>query len=293
MYSNLAGVVSGVKVSDGSISWSVTLDGPVRGSLALSPDGNTIYAGDSDGKIYGIPSSGSNNGTLFYLDGTPLSSPSVDQNGNIYIATNTGVLDSFSSSNSTPRWAFVLSGHSSSLSTPALVNNAGNVLAIIGSGNGILYAVNTSTGQQAWQAHPSSSAIESSPAVATSNNMVYFGSDDGSAYGYDLTGKQIWVRPVGGFLTASPGLGSDGSAWFASAAGLIARVKDLPPPATPPSTSTPGPSATPTITSTAGPTETPTATPTPTTPPTPPITISLKGSARPRKQADRGGAIVA
>jgi outer membrane protein assembly factor BamB len=276
--SNIAGTVKALIASSGQAKWSAAPGVGIRGSLALSPDGSTLYAGTTSQEIIGIPSGGPGGGaslTVFYLDGQPISSPSVDSNSNIYITTTAGTVLSFSPSSPTPRWTFAIAGMIPSLSTPAIAN--GNVY--VGAGNGNIYALSASSGTQQWQQH-TNAAIESSPAVGANGN-VYVGSDDGSMYAFDSTGKQFAKLAIGPFVSSSPALAADGTVWIASQSGQLARLGALALPATPPGTPTAGPSPTPTITPTLGPTSTPSPSPTATTPPVPTLAVTGKSSVKP------------
>jgi outer membrane protein assembly factor BamB len=271
---DISGVIDALSTSNGNVQWTSSAGSGIRGSLSLSPDGTTIYAAATDGKVFGIPSSGlgSANATVFYLDGDPISSPSVDANGNIYETTTSGTVDSFSPSSSTPRWIFIIPGHIPSSSTPAIAGN--NVY--LGAGDGNLYSLALNSGTQQWSGH-TAAAIESSPAV-TADGKVYVGSDDGNLYVFDSTGKQITEEHIGGFVSSSPAVGSDGAIWIASQSGQIDRIGALAPPATPPGSPTPGPSPTPTITPTPGPTSTPAPSATATQPA---LSVAGKASVNP------------
>jgi outer membrane protein assembly factor BamB len=271
---DISGVIDSLATSNGNVQWTSSAGAGIRGSLSLSPSGATLYAAATDGKVFGIPSGGlaSANAAVFYLDGDPISSPSVDSNGNIYETTTAGSLDSFSPGSPTPRWVFTIPGHIPSSSTPAVSGSS----VYFGAGDGNLYSLSLNSGTQQWSGH-TAAAIESSPAV-TADGKIYVGSDDGNLYVYDSTGKLVTQEHIGGFVSSSPAIGSDGAIWIASQSGQIDRVGALALPSTPPGTPTPGPSPTPTMTPTQGPTSTPAPSPTATAPP---VSVTGKTSIKP------------
>jgi len=287
--SNINGTIMALNTSDGSVKWKIATNNAIRGSLTLSPDGSTVYAVlSSSGAIDGFAASGptsagsSTPSVIFNPSGPPISTPSVDSNGNIYVTTAYGTVESFAAGGGAARWTFIIPNHFPAASTPAI--SGGNVY--FGAGNGNIYAISQSSGQQVWQLH-TNAPVESSPAVAGGNGIVYVGSDDGNLYAVNgTTGVAAWIRLLGGYVTPSPAIGPDGSVWIGSQGGGVFRFLDvgLPPP---PGVPTPGPSPTPASTSTPGPTATsapPTATATAvatTTPTTLPLTIAAKTSVKP------------
>src|SRR5207302_7529270 len=75
--------VKALSAADGSVTWSTPVNGTIAGSLALSPDGSTIYAATYSSQLmYGIPSSGAKGATLtpYYLDSPAVSTPTVGSN---------------------------------------------------------------------------------------------------------------------------------------------------------------------------------------------------------------------
>lgn len=88
------------------------------------------------------------------------------------------------------KWKFKTGGKI--FSSPAVVKG----VALIGSEDGNLYAVNTATGKQVWK-FTTGGAVHSSPAVY--DNTVYAGSFDGHYYAVDFaTGKLKWKFKTGG-----------------------------------------------------------------------------------------------
>ena len=279
---SVTGAVAAVTASSGAVKWLQPLGWAVAGSLALSPDGSTLYVASSfNDEMVGMPVSGSGTPTPFYLDAAAVTGPSVDPNGNIYVATRYGELESFTPGNGSPRWTqpYKVINALPILSTPAYAGGQ----AIFGASDGFVHSIDQSDGNQTWQ-YQTGGPIDSSPAVATGNNQIYIGSTDGKIYCLTTSGQPCAAK--GGFkgfpyststsIDSSPALGPDGSLWVASESGYVYRFVDVSQPGGPPPTSTG--TATPPVTSTPTPTSTPTITPTPTTVP---LSFSLKGTVAP------------
>src|SRR5436190_14060723 len=107
----------------------------------------------------------------------------------------------------TVKWKFKTGGKI--FSSPAILNG----IAIIGSEDKNLYAVDINTGKQKWK-FTTGGAIHSSPVI--SKGTIYFGSFDGYYYAVDfLTGKEKWKFKTGG----EKGFG-DTSYWGMKPAGI-------------------------------------------------------------------------
>jgi outer membrane protein assembly factor BamB len=249
-------------------------------SAAASPDGGTIYV-VSGTYMYAVPASGvtgSNGAKIFYLDSNGTSTPVVDSAGNIYVGTQLGELEIFSPSNSAPIKTFQVPKGGAIVSSPAILPQAG--LAVFGASDG-LYAINIGSGLRAWSASLAGfNFIDSSPALASGNYMLYVGSSDGNLYEINAAGGSIVNSPnFKGRIDSSPAIGPDGTVWVSILGGEVDHVGALVLPSVPP---TPANSPTPIATSTPAPTNTPVATNTPTATATPaqvPLSISVQKSS--------------
>jgi len=239
------GTVRALKTSDGSTAWSTNLGYSIHGSLAISPDSSTLYAATATNTMFGLNTGGNKPGSVaqqFYLDGPGLSTPVVDSNGNIYVTTNTaagqGVLDSFAPTSNASQFAPKVPHNIPLPESPAIFNGQ----VILGDVNGNLYAFSTSSGTQTWQKQVTGAgAIESSPAVAAGNSMIYVGSYNG-VHAVDAGGKnEVWFKGTGAAVRSSPAIGPDGSVWIGSDSGDVFRFHDVTPPPVP---NTPAPGAT-------------------------------------------------
>ncbi|MGQ9582985.1 MAG: outer membrane protein assembly factor BamB family protein [Thermoplasmatota archaeon] len=102
-----------------------------------------------------------------------------------------------------PLWSFTVPGdtnQSDIWSTPAVEGG----LALIGSNNGRLYALDLATGVEVWN-FTTRGAILGSPCVF--NRTVYFGSSDWKLYALHLSnGTKRWEYTMGDEVTASPAI---------------------------------------------------------------------------------------
>jgi outer membrane protein assembly factor BamB len=275
---SITGTIESLATSNGSVNWKfLAANTAITGSLASTSDGNTLYFVSGD-NIYAIPSSnpsGSGNIQVGYLDGAGTSTPSVDPNGNIYVGTVRGYLDCFTATLKAC-WSqqYQVPNFPPVTSSPAF--QGGN--AIFGGGN-YVYAVSMSSGAIAWRALTGGS-VNSSPAVATGNAMIYVGSADGNLYALDTGGNVKFTRKLGGPGDSSPALAPDGTLWIADRSGLVLQLGAIGQPVGIPTGTitpkTPTPVATAVSTGTAVPSATATATAS-ATPSGLPLTISLTG----------------
>lgn len=268
-----------LNTSDGSLVKSTAINGTIPGSMAASPDGATVYVATTNNYMYGASAptaSGGGQLSAFYLDGEALATPAVDANGNLYVSTNQGSLDSFTPSNSAPRWIFNTASRTPSNSSPAFYNGT----VFFGSGDQNLYAINATSGSQIWQAHTGGN-ISSSPAVSAANGEVYVGSEDGNVYALNAaSGALTWVYQTGAAVVSSPGLAPDGSVWVGSTSGSVFRFQSSSPPPAP--STTPGKATSvPTTAPTAAATATSVPGTTPVVTPTPTFKFTLKAKVKP------------
>jgi eukaryotic-like serine/threonine-protein kinase len=95
------------------------------------------------------------------------------------------------------RWTYQAEG--SIDSSAAIVSG----VAYVGSGDGILHAIDLATGKQRWQYKTGGSFGESSPCVH--NGVVYIGALEGLLHAVDATtGKAVWTFQTEGEIKSSP-----------------------------------------------------------------------------------------
>jgi M6 family metalloprotease-like protein len=110
------------------------------------------------------------------------------------------------------KWSFLTGGgiHSS----PAIADG----VVYVGSYDGKVYALDTSTGRNLWNS-TLGGILSSSPAVV--NNVVFIGCSDGKVYALDaLTGTVLWTSITGGDVQSSPAI-ADGVVYVGSCDGKV------------------------------------------------------------------------
>ena len=180
------------------------------------------------------------------------SSPAMDSNGVIYVASWLGNLHAINPDGST-RWVFKFGGES--VSTPA-VGADGNIY--FGSRDRHIHAV-TSVGKKLW-AFKTGAWVDASPAIGVDGTIycgswdkkfyalntdgtkkwefatdgpivssaaidtagvIYFGSHDRKFYALNPDGTKRWEYSAAGAVTSSPAIGSEGEIYFASVDGKL------------------------------------------------------------------------
>jgi phospholipase C/outer membrane protein assembly factor BamB len=198
----------------------------VGGAVESSPivvNGNTVYVGSDDGKLYALIGYFSNLHVSWSLaTGGPVRSAPALAGSTLVVGSDDGKV--YGVNKTTHHVVFTVTTGGPVRSSPAIAGNT----AYVGSSDGSIYAVDlTCTGTCAPQwATPIGGAVTSSPAVA--DDVVYVGSADGNLYALDAaTGAVMWTMPTGGAITSSPAVANgvvfvgshDGSLYAAAAAG--------------------------------------------------------------------------
>jgi len=111
-------------------------------------------------------------------------------------------------------WSWPFDGDEFVWSSPAVADG----VVFVGSYDGILYALNASTGAKIWQRR-TGGPIWSSPAVA--GGVVFVGSDDGNLYALNAaTGAKLWSFATGGPLDSSPAV-AEGVVYVGASKGTV------------------------------------------------------------------------
>ena len=211
--------------SDGTTAsgnWPFRADSAITSSPAVASDG-TIYVGTTGGILYAVTSTGSlswdfsDNNNI----GNISSSPAIDGDGIIYFGSN--------NSSSSKVYAVKPDGTlkwSVSIGTPIhsspVIREDGSIL--IGSDNGIFYALSQTDGTEIWTYDKDDKEIRSSPLVA-SNGIVYYGSNDEKIIALNSSGTAKWERMVTGSVSASPTMGFAGNIYVGTESGHFYAVE--------------------------------------------------------------------
>ncbi|MBL9200636.1 MAG: S8 family serine peptidase [Opitutaceae bacterium] len=188
-----------------SLKWSAAVPGLSYASPIIAPDG-TVYLGNDDEagghKLFALnPADGSVKWT-FAADNAIYTAAALDAAGNIYFGTlSSGRLYSVTPAG-TLRWIYggATLGTSSS---PALSPDGGTVY--FAGYDGVLHAVNTTTGGARWTFRLGDEVRASSPAV-DATGTIYIGCYDGLVYAIDANGRLVRTWATGNIVRSSPAI---------------------------------------------------------------------------------------
>jgi len=136
------------------------------------------------------------------------SSPSVSDNGTIYVGSYDNNLYAIDSEEEIEKWRFETYGRIQS--TPTIGEDE---TIYVGSNDNNLYAVN-SNGVQEWS-FETDNPIISSPAI-DEDGTVYIGSNDNNLYAVRPDGTEKWSFETGDSVASSPTIGEDGTVYVGS-----------------------------------------------------------------------------
>ncbi|MFW6176166.1 MAG: PQQ-binding-like beta-propeller repeat protein [Thermoplasmatota archaeon] len=138
------------------------------------------------------------------------SSPSIDENGNIYIGTSRNILYSIDE-NGDKNWSFDAGGDVSDAiySTPAIYNNH----TFFGSRDGYLYSLD-SNGSKNW-GFRTKGALDSSPTISIDGSII-IGCGDHKLYSVGQDGTPNWVFSTDGWIESTPAVDGRGHIYVGS-----------------------------------------------------------------------------
>jgi len=194
----------------GAIAWRFQTDGPVRSSPTVA--GDTVYAGSGDGRLYAIDRASGAERWRFDA-GSPVDSSAAVAGDLVVFQSRDGAIRAVDRATGGPRWrvrtgpdlpwAWGHEGWDYFISSPAIVDDR----VFVGAGDGRLYCLDLTTGQEAWR-FQTGGRVRSSPAVA--GDRVYVGSADGSLYAVDrASGAERWRFDAEGRTLTSAEFGYD------------------------------------------------------------------------------------
>ena len=195
--------------SQPQVAWTFETGGTVRSSPALV-DG-VLYVGSSDATLYALDAADGSVAWTFGADGPIASSPAVagdvvvfgDRTNRFYgLRRGDGRLAwSVETGPDLPLdWGWV--GWDYGTSSPTVGEVDGRPVAVFGSGDGTLRAVDAETGEEVWS-FATDRRIRATPSIA--GGVVYVGGGDGIIYARSLVdGSPVWT-----FETAGVGLAAE------------------------------------------------------------------------------------
>ena len=189
-------------ISDGSRLWEVSLEtsrsaggfgcAPASGGLAVygnpAVDGDLVYIGGYDGRVYAISSSTrlSKEKYLDENDPQPIIGGAVVSQGKLYIGSSDGKVYALGTTSLDNEWDSPFETGDKIWASPAIDEGT----LYIGSFDKKLYALNAADGSKRWE-FKTEGAIVSTPLIY--NDTVYIGSFDRYFYAIDATdGRLRW-----------------------------------------------------------------------------------------------------
>ncbi len=211
-------------------AWQITTSAPLATSPVLSPRGDIVYAGAGDGKLYCLNaySGAPLPGTPIDLGQGALTTPVVDESGNVYVGTAAGWLHSYDGlCHARKYWDIHLPGPVNT--APALGVN-GQVLILA---NNALHAYSRFGNWQYSQVF--SQTVGSRAPIVDSSGTAYVASDDGwlfavtrSVTGGGLMKWGLRVEPTGSPYLGQPALDANGRIYLAASDNLLDVIDDMP-----------------------------------------------------------------
>jgi outer membrane protein assembly factor BamB len=218
---------------DGLERWHIDISG-FWYSPTVSKTGR-IYVGSSDKKLYAIEDNGNSASILWTFDtrnkgtvngGAITTKPAISNNGDtIFFGCDDGFFYAVSSGGN-EIWRFdtnSIFGLSQIKTSPALSPPPGpstnENYVYFGSTRGVFYANRTDNGGGLWSV-TISAGIRSSPAVRSSDGVVYVGADNGDLYAFNGTtgnppvGSNFPFNAGSSAITSSPAVDSNGTVYF-------------------------------------------------------------------------------
>ncbi len=179
--------------SDGTAAWQVDLSSEAIWAQPVT-DGETVYVASMDHSLYALEISEAGARQKWSLDvgGAMVSSPSMDEDGNLYVGTMTQKLVAVSP---TGRELWRYDAQGAIWGTPVV--HEGQVM--FGDLSGTIYALNTSNGSVEWTITVDGPVIGSGVLLA---DGVAFAIEEAGVQAVSFSGVKNWSHPVDGEIQA-------------------------------------------------------------------------------------------
>lgn len=229
----------------GEVVWSFNIGTTIQTSPTFTPDG-TLVIGADDWAYYGITlpqgTSGPRVKWRFQTQGTLITSPAVDADGTVYVASMDGKVYALDPPKDAGqpvkvRWTFSSGARDAEggFENAPAIDDKGTLY--IAGNNGILYALDSKTGEEKWvfdavaRAGYRTFAIFSSAAIGP-EQTIYFGGKNGVLYAireskgfFSTNAKILWRYNLGAGIQTSPLLTVDGTIYLGDEKGTIHAVR--------------------------------------------------------------------
>jgi outer membrane protein assembly factor BamB len=202
----------------------------ITSSPAISQDGNTVYAGFSDNKLYARKTSDLTlkvGWNAIDFGQKVIGIPAVASNGYIYISTSNKVRKISPNTGFSESSTFI----SNPTSSPTLSKDGNTVYA--GFSDGKLYAYYSSdlSASSKWSFSTGGTSVVATPEVDDNEN-IYVGSDNNFVYALYADGSEKWRLDTGGAVSAKPAVDQNGTVYVGSnsSGGRLLAINQFPEP---------------------------------------------------------------
>jgi outer membrane protein assembly factor BamB len=190
---------------DGTERWQFDAGSWVESTPTIGQDG-TIYFGANNGYLYALYPNGTQKWSIELGEGPVYTSPLIDEDGLIYVASTIGSTLFAIYPNATIKWAFQTSDWI--YSSPAKADDG---TLYIGSYDSYLYSI-FPNGTLKWK-YKTDGEVQSTPAIGM-DGTIYFGSWDEYLYALNPNGTLQWKVHTGFIGPTSPAISSDGTIYI-------------------------------------------------------------------------------
>ncbi|OLB70333.1 hypothetical protein AUI06_06765 [archaeon 13_2_20CM_2_52_21] len=215
---------------DGTVIWRTTISDYIEGSAAVS-NGRVFFGiGALSNAVVVALNETTGTSAWTYSTGVPttVTTAPATAYGNVYVGLDSTRFLALNQATGSLVWSFNTPSASNATS-PAIYNG----VVYFGTGRGIVYARNATTGVQAWPMSyttPTGGAVTSSPALALGSKTLFFGSNDRYLYALNMvTGMFLWSKLTGGQISSSPAVADSRVFFGAKDAKVYALGTVIPP----------------------------------------------------------------
>lgn len=184
-----------LRVADGTRAWTTEL-GAVAISASLVEAGGRVYAASEDGSMTAVDA---RSGAVLWTAavGGPVLHGAALAGGVLYVGDRTGRLSAIEAASGRERWHVELGP--GAIATPSVANDSIYVSRGLLTGHGDLVVLDPADGHTRWTFDAPSGQLVYAGAITDS--MLYAVSDDGNAYGVDLSTHAVrWTAAANGPL---------------------------------------------------------------------------------------------
>jgi large repetitive protein len=193
---------------DGVLRWTYQAAASIAGSAALGADGSAYIA--ATGRIIAVTSAGTDKwaSPFLFTPGCTPSSVILDQCGMLYFGTDDRNVYAVNP-NGTGKWSYTTGGI---IRYNCAVSPDGSTVYAT-SGDGCVYALNSSNGTLKWKTAAISSIYN---CAVGADGTVYVGSTNYKLYAFAPNGTQKWTFQSQSKVTCAPAVAPDGTIYFGS-----------------------------------------------------------------------------